>query len=146
MLSHPNLPLVGRDSAACGSLRPKVDGLPGASAAIFGFWAPSGRDPLDFEVRFYESWEKAVELGSAPADEGTGDDAILDASSAKYKEGVRDRRTIIGSGTGGGARSGIGPKYADFVIYNNLVILCPGGQVEQSHERCSDLIAALEAS
>lgn len=121
-----------------------VDDLPGASTAMFGFWRASGRDPLDFEVRFYPSHDDAVRLGTAPAKEGSGDDAVLDAESATFKEGVQDRRTIIGTGTGGGARSGIGPKYADFVIFNNVVILCPGGQVEQSHERCADLIDALE--
>ncbi len=121
-----------------------TEGLPGASDALFGFWRASGGDPLDFEVRFYSSHADAVRLGTAPAEEGTGDDAILDAESAAYKEGVQDRRTIIGAGGGGGARSGIGPKYADFVIFNNLVILCPGGQAEQSHERCGDLIEALE--
>lgn len=121
-----------------------TEGLPGASAAVFGFWRQSGRDPLDFEARFYASHADAVRLGTAPAEEGTGDDAVLDAESATFKEGVQDRRTIIGSGGGGGARSGIGPKYADFVIYNNVVILCPGGQVEQSHERCAALIEAME--
>ncbi len=123
-----------------------LEGLPGASKAVFGFWSESGRDPLDFEVRFYDSHSAAVELGTAPAEEGTGDDAVLDESTATFKAGVKERRTIIGAGGGGGARSGIGPKYAGFVIYNNLVILCPGGQVEQSHERCADLIDALEAS
>lgn len=121
-----------------------VDDLPGASSAIFGFWREPGKDPLDFEVRFYASHADAVQMGTTLAEEGTGDDAILDAESATFKEGVQDRRTIIGSGTGGGARSGIGPKYADFVIYNNLVILCPGGQIEQSLERCAALINTME--
>ena len=121
-----------------------VTDLPGAEAAVFGFWRPPGRDPLDFEARFYASHEDAVQLGTELAEEGTGDDAVLDAESATFKEGVQDRRTIIGSGAGGGARSGIGPKYADFVIYNNVIILCPGGQAEQSHERCADLIEAME--
>lgn len=123
----------------------EVDGLPGAKAAIFGFWRPAGEDPLDYEVRIYDSHSEAVNLGTVPAEEGTGADAVLDESAASFKPGVRDRRTIIGSGAGGGARSGIGPKYADFVIYNNLLILCPGGQPEQAHERCADLIAALES-
>lgn len=121
-----------------------VTDLPGASTAVFGFWRAPGKDPLDFEARFYASHADAIRLGTAPAEEGSGDDAVLDAESAVFKEGVQDRRTIIGSGGGGGARSGIGPKYADFVIYNNVVILCPGGQIEQSLERCADLIDAME--
>lgn len=123
-----------------------VETLPGATDAIFGFWTIKNGSILDFEVRFYPTAADAELMGTAPADEGTGDDAILDEESASFKDGVKDRRTIIGSGEGGGGRSGIGPKYADYVIYNNLVILCPGGQVEQSHERCCEFIEALEAS
>ncbi len=123
-----------------------LEGLPAATEAIFGFWRPNGKDPLDFEIRFYSSHQDAVDSGTGPAEEGSGDDAVLDESSASYKAGVKDRRTIIGSGGGGGARSGIGPKYADFVIVDNLVILCPGGQEEQALERCAELIDAMEDS
>jgi hypothetical protein len=123
-----------------------VDNLPKATDAIFGFWKIGSGDTLDFEVRFYESAADARQFGTDAAKEGTGDDAVLNEADASFKNGVKDRRTIIGSGEGGGGRSGISPKYADYVIYNNVIILCPGGQAEQSHERCTELINALEAS
>jgi hypothetical protein len=123
-----------------------VDTLPKATDAIFGFWKTGNGDTLDFEIRFYESAADARQFGTDPAREGTGDDAVLNDEDASFKDGVKDRRTIIGAGEGGGGRSGIGPKYADYVIYNNVIILCPGGQAEQSHERCTELVNALEAS
>ncbi len=38
---------------------------------------------------------------------------------------------------------GIGPKYQDYAIVDNLVMLCQGGQASQSLERCSLLADAL---
>ena len=122
----------------------KLDGLPGANAAIFGFWRVSSGDPIDFEVRFYASHADAVDLGTALAEEGSGADAVLDADDATYKEGVKDRRMIVGSGVGGGARSGVGPRYGSYAIYGNIVMLCGGAAGEQALERCEELANALE--
>ena len=121
-----------------------LDGLPGASEAIFGFWRISSGDPIDYEVRFYASHADAVELGTALADEGSGADAILDDDLATYKEGVKDRRMIVGSGVGGGARSGTGPRYGDYAIYGNVVMLCGGAAGEQALDRCEELVNALD--
>ena len=114
-----------------------VEGLPGASAAIFGFWRPPGGDPMDYEVRFYGSHDKAVSLGTDLAEEGTGEDAILDVGEARYKEGVKDRRIHTGY-TGGTV-----PKYKDFAIVDNVVMLCQGRSPSQSLEHCSLLADAL---
>ncbi len=114
-----------------------VEGLPGASAALFGFWRPPGGDPLDYEVRFYGSHDKAVSLGTDLAEEGTGKDAILDAGEARYKEGVKDRR--IRTDYAGG----IVPKYRDYAIVDNVVMLCQGRSASQSLEHCSLLADAL---
>ena len=120
-----------------------VEGLPGASAAIFGFWRPPGGDPVDYEVRFYASHDDAVRLGTDLAEEGTGEDAVLDASEARYKEGVNERRVMFRAGPRMGGRSGIGPKYQDYAIVDNLVILCQGDLPFQSLEHCSLLAGAL---
>lgn len=121
-----------------------LEGLPGASDAIFGFWRIASGDPIDYEVRFYGSHADAVDLGTALADEGSGADAVLDDDMATYKEGVKDRRMIVGSGIGGGARSGTGPRYGDYVIYGNVVMLCGGAVGEQALERCEELANALD--
>ena len=123
-----------------------LEGLPGASAAIFGFWRISSGDPIDYEVRFYATHSDAVELGTALADEGSGPDAVLDVDDAAYKEGVKDRRMIVGSGVGGGARSGTGPRYGSYAIYGNITMLCGGAAGEQGLERCEELANALEQS
>ena len=120
-----------------------LDGLPGASDAIFGFWRISSGDPIDYEVRFYANHDDAVSLGTALAEEGSGADAILDEDEATYKEGVKDRRMIVGSGIGGGARSGTGPRYGGYAIYGNIVMLCAGAAGEQALERCEELATAL---
>ena len=114
-----------------------VEGLPGASAAIFGFWRPPDNDPLDYEVRFYASHDEAVRLGTDLAEEGTGEDAIIDAGEARYKEGVKDRR--IHTDYAGG----IVPKYRNYAIVDNVVMLCQGRSASQSLERCSYLAGAL---
>ncbi|MCH8910550.1 MAG: hypothetical protein IH867_07400 [Chloroflexi bacterium] len=114
-----------------------VEGLPGASAAIFGFWRPPDNDPLDYEVRFYASHDEAVRLGPDLAEEGTGEDAILGEREARYKEGVKDRRTRTGYA------DGIVPKYRNYAIVDNVVMLCQGRSASQSLERCSYLAGAL---
>ena len=124
----------------------KLEGLPGANDAIFGFWRIASGDPIDYEIRFYESHTDAVELGTALADEGSGEDAVLDPDDAQYKEGVKDRRMIVGSGIGGGARSGTGPRYGNYAIYGNVVMLCAGAAGEQALERCEELANALQES
>ena len=123
-----------------------LEGLPGASDAIFGFWRIASGDPIDYELRFYANHTDAVELGTALAEEGSGTDAVLDEDDATYKEGVKDRRMIVGSGVGGGARSGTGPRYGGYAIYGNIVMLCAGAAGEQALERCEELAMALSES
>lgn len=121
-----------------------LEGLPGAREAIFGFWRIASGDPIDYEVRFYANHADAVDLGTALAEEGSGADAVLDEDKATYKEGVKDRRMIVGSGIGGGARSGTGPRYGGYAIYGNIVMLCAGAAGEQALERCEELATALD--
>ena len=123
-----------------------TEGLEGATAALYGFWRIPDGDPVDFEVRIYQSHEDAVNLGTALADEGSGTDAVLDADDALYDEGIRDRRMIIGQGTGGGGRSGTGPRYGDYAIYGNIVMLCQGAAVEQALDRCRLFAQALNTA
>ena len=112
-------------------------GLPGASDVLYGFLRVGDGDPYDYEVRFYASHQQAVDQGTAMAIEGTGPDAILSEDDATYKDGVKNRRTIIGGGVGGGARSGIGPKFGNYAIFGNIVMLCQGSDAQQSIDRCA---------
>lgn len=124
----------------------ELEGLPGASAAIFGFWRIAAGDPIDYEVRFYGSHADAVELGTAPADEGSGADAHLIDTYATYKHGVKDRRMVLGTGRSGGAQSGTGPRYGNYAIYGNIAMLCGGAVGNQALDRCEELANALNES
>ena len=114
-----------------------VEGLTGADAAYLGFWTPPGLGSLNYEVRVYPSHQAAVELGTAFAEEASGEDAVLDADDATWSEGVSDRRIIVG----GGSRGSQNPRYGDYVIISNLVILCEGRTAEHSRDQCAALVA-----
>ena len=121
-----------------------VQDLPKADSAYFG-WKEVGTEGLkDFEIRIYESHEDAITYGKSYADEATGEDAIITKSDATWKEGVKDRRLISTPTDGGSIGAAIGskssPKYADYIIYGNLIILCEGWNTEESLERCSGFI------
>lgn len=116
-----------------------VSGLTGADAAYLGFWAQPGRESLNFEIRVYPTHQAAVELGTPFAGEGAGENAVLRAEDAKWPEGVRDRRVIVG----GGSRGSQNPRYGDYVILDNLIILCEGRTPEHAIERCTPFVALL---
>ena len=71
-----------------------VSTLPGGVESSLVFWRVEGT-AVEYEARFYESHAQAVDLGTAPAEEGSGENAVLDVDKAVYKEGVKDRRAIF---------------------------------------------------
>ncbi len=114
-----------------------VETLLGGVEARLLFWRVLNT-PVEYEARFYESHADAVDLGTAPAEEGSGEDAVLDVDKADYKEGVKDRRSIFDF------RGTIKPKYGAYAIYANMVLLCEGRGDEEAWDRCTALIEALE--
>ncbi len=118
-----------------------VTELPGADSAFYGFWTPPGGESLDFELRFYPSHEAAVSDGTALAEEVTGPDAAVTEAASTWKVGVSDRRTSGFTITGGGGSLAV--KYADYMIYGNVILLCQGRDSEQSLERCDQLVKAV---
>ena len=132
--------LSGEDLVALG-LKPgkkyNVEALPrGVEARLF-YWRVLDK-AVEYEARFYESHSAAIEFGTALAEEGSGEDAILDSSKAVYTEGIRDRRTIFDF------RGTIKPKYGAYAIYGNMIVLCEGLDDDEAWDRCSALIEALE--
>ena len=111
--------------------------LPGGVEARLFFWRVQGT-AVEYEARFYQSHADAVELGTAPAEEGSGEDAILDDEQAIYKEGVNDRRAIFDF------RGTIKPKYGAYAIFANVVLLCEGRDDAEAWDRCTAIIEALE--
>ena len=95
-----------------------VENLPDAVSAVYGFWGFKSFDRLAYELRFYPSNKVAKESGIFFAEEVTGSDAILKKSEASWKEGIKDRSGTTFFGT-------ISPKYMDYVIFGNVIVLCP---------------------
>ncbi len=116
-----------------------VDGLIGAEAAYLGYWAPPTLGTLNYEIRVYPDHQTAINQGTSFAEESSGETAVLSADDAKWPEGVRDRRVIVG----GGSRGSQNPLFGDYVILGNLVILCEGRTPENSIERCAPFVALL---
>lgn len=113
-----------------------VSTLDGATSAHLFFWRVQDV-AVEYEIRFYATHEDAVALGTAPAEEGSGENAIIDVDEATYKEGIRDRRTIFDF------RAEPKPKYGAYGIYANSVMLCEGRDDEEAWNRCQALIDAL---
>jgi hypothetical protein len=111
-----------------------VSGLEGAVKAVNGFWS-TDIGKKEYELRFYPSHAIAVSSGESLAQEATGEDAIIKKSDATWKEGIKDRRRSQRT-------SGSHPKYGNYSIYGNIVMLCEG-QVGISLEVCWKLISAL---
>ena len=122
-----------------------TEGLPGASDVSFGFMKIGSGEPYEYEVRFYESHQAAVDTGTAMAIEGSGADAIISGNDATYMEGLKNRRTIIGGGFDS-IGSSIGPKFGSYAIFGNIVMLCQGSDPETSLERCALLANELTPS
>ena len=111
--------------------------LPGGVEARLLYWRVNNV-AVEYEARFYETHHDAMTLGTAPAEEGSGEDAILDSDDAVYKEGIRDRRTIFDF------RGAPKPKYGAYGIYGNMVVLCEGRDDSEAWDRCTALIEALD--
>ena len=101
-----------------------VTELEGASDAVFGFWGEKKSDSKTYEIRIYDSHENAISLGETFAKEVTGNDAVIKSSQSSWKEGLKDRRKIGGPGDSGGGRSGTFPRYGNYAIHGNVIMLC----------------------
>ena len=126
----------------------KVEELPESVGAYYGWKEVGEEGRKDFEIRIYNSHEDAIEFGKFYADEATGENAIIRKSDASWKEGIKDRRTISTPTDGGSIGAAIGskssPKYGDYIIYGNLIILCEGWDTKESILRCSSFVNNLK--
>jgi len=120
-----------------------VTELPGATAAWFGFWTPSGTVAKEYEIRFYESHADAVELGTEYAIEGSGETALLDEEDATWDEGLKDRKAYFAAPSSHGSGS-VQALYGGYAIYGNMVMLCEGANEEHALGHCAALVAAID--
>ncbi len=110
-----------------------VEGLTGASKAVHGFQKISGGTRLSYELRFYNSHDDAVNLGTSFAVEITGEDAIMVTDDMTWSGGNKQQREQLVEGGGYQA------FYWGYKIFGNIVMLCEGDWVEQSQEACDQL-------
>lgn len=115
-----------------------VSTLPGGVEAGLLYWRVDNV-AVEYEARFYGSHDDAVAMGTAPAEEGSGEDAIIDVDDAVYKEGIRDRRKIFRY-----PNAVLKPKYGAYGVYGNMVVLCEGKDDAEAWHRCSALFEALD--
>jgi hypothetical protein len=128
-----------------------VENLPQADSAYFGWKEIDTEGPKDFEIRIYKSHEEAISNGTFYAEEAAGENAVIRKGDANWKEGIKDRRIMVGGSTGSSGK-GVGAptgskstnKYGDYLIYGNLIILCEGKTTEQAIERCSKFVIDLK--
>ena len=97
-----------------------ISELPDAIEAYYGFWGSSDYERREYELRFYPSNKIAKSSGTFFAEEASGEDAIIKKADATWKEGIKDRRFVGPFGT-----SRNRPKYLDYVIFGNVIVLCP---------------------
>ncbi len=121
-----------------------VEGLTGAESAYFGFWGLDPYDRKDYEVRFFPSHSDAIELGTALADERIGEDAKIEEENSNWPVGLKDARRCTGSKAYSGPQNCLTPKYMDYSIYANMILICSGGDVETAQIQCNDLLTVLE--
>jgi len=122
-----------------------VEGLPEAVEAYMGFWGLDPYDRKEYELRFYASHEAAVEHGTALAAEASGEGMEANKDTQTWQEGAKHRWRSGGTTdiSSPGSMQNPGPRYGDFAIYGNLIMLCEGADPGLSLERCADLVEAL---
>ena len=117
--------------------------LPEASSAHYGFYGIDSYNRLEYEVRFYFSNESAKSAGVEFANQATGAGAELYEDDQTWTEGLTERRRCDSSGGHHVGRCGF-PKYFDYVVAGNMVLMCEGKETLESLRACADLLGVIE--
>ena len=114
----------------------KVDDLPGAVSAYFGFIKNDLGDPEDYEIRFYNNHSDAIELGIKYTDNVTGENGCISKDCALWEEGLKHRIRMSDLGT-------LHPKYMSYIVYNNFILMWPGYDEGEALSKCTSIINKL---
>ncbi len=136
------------DVVAAGAKKGKqydVTGLSAGKEAWQVFFGPDSSNRFDVELRIYATHASAVTDGTPLAEEGTGEGMVRHKETQSWPSGAKDRWFAGGvtDVSSPGSKQAPGPRYQDFAIYGNLVMLCQGADANQSLDRCSLLVQAL---
>ena len=123
-----------------------VSKLTGATEAWYGFWGVDEDNVKYYELRFYPDHSKAISDGTSFAKDATGDDAKLNRKDKPmWKVGLPDRKRNTQEGGGPmSPRTRRLSKYADYIIFSNVILLCEGKNSEEAFKLCDDLISILK--
>ena len=117
-----------------------VSKLTGSTEAWYGYWGPDEDSDVYYELRFYPDHSTAVSEGTPFAEDDTGDDAKLKRQDTMWRVGLAERKASEGkenmSGNKGRFRLA---RYADYIIFNNVIILCEGEDSKEAFKICNDL-------
>ncbi len=120
-----------------------VQDLDEASAAHYGFYGADPYRRLEYEARFYFSHDSAITAGVEFANEATGTGVSLYPDDQRWQEGLAERRRCDSNGDHPVGRCGF-PKYYDYVVAGNMVLMCQGKEALESLEACADLLNVLQ--
>lgn len=120
-----------------------VEGLDAAVAAVYGFYGTDPYNRKEYEARFYPDHATAMAQGVDFADEATGAEASILKDIQRWDEGISDRRQCAGNG---GHHSGKcdNPKYFDYIVVGNMILMCQGKDTAESHLACSELMLIVQ--
>ena len=116
-----------------------VEELPGADEAwrvIF--------NRLDYEARFYPDHQTLLVDGIPYAEHVTGDDAVVIGDDVIWEEGAKDRRRCSRDADTPHSGCAYSPRYWDYVVVGNMILMCEGLESKQSIDNCDDLLSNLE--
>ena len=123
----------------------KIKKLPGAISAYFGFIKNDLKGPEDYEIRFYSNHDEAVKLGIKYADNIVSENACVKKECSLWLENLNQRQQIDGGPSIMESMAGTrNAKYKSYVIYNNLILFCPGNNEDDSMKNCTIVIDKLE--
>ena len=115
-----------------------IEELPGADAAWRIIY-----NRLDYEVRFYPDHQTLIDQGIEYAEHVTGDDAIVIGDDIIWEEGAKDRRRCSRDADTPHSGCSYSPRYWDYVVVGNMIMMCEGLESKQSIENCDNLLAEL---
>ena len=134
----------------------QVDELPKALSAYFGFikFNEPARDgktkkAIEYELRFYNSHQDAIRYGTDYAEERVGSNAKLKKiHNPRWKEGLKDARLCLGDQftTSSNSADCGQPKFNEFYVYGNLIVLCEGRTIDEATENCETITSRLKLS
>ena len=123
-----------------------VSKLTSSTEAWYGFWGPDEDNVKYYELRFYPDHSTALSDGKPFAEDATGKDAILGRKDTMWRVGISDRKiNVLKTSHGSYAERNetvphTASKYAEYVIFDNVIMLCEGVEIEDSYKTCSNLI------